>query len=282
MKFLFHSNCTDGSGAALAAWLRYGNDGHDYIPVQYGSPPPDNLENQEVFILDFSYKRDVMIELGKIAGHVTVIDHHKTAEEDLREPISSVTRIFNMKKSGAMLSWEYFHPSKIAPELFKLIQDRDLWQFKLEHTKDAITGLKLLPDWRTWTPYLHNCSDLIQNGAAINFFLKNESDKIIANPPAIWDITGDTVPVYNLPGFMISDTLHRALVKYPQCDYAVAFIVLKDRTIYSLRSRNGTDTDVSEIAKQFCGGGHKHAAGFSLTVIQKEQLYCENHLVRNP
>lgn len=32
---------------------------------------------------------------------------------------------------------------------------------------------------------------------------------------------------------------------------------------YSLRSREG-GVDVSEIAKQFGGGGHKHAAGFRL------------------
>ena len=37
---LYHDNCRDGFGAALAAWCRFG-DTADYQSVQYGRPAPE-------------------------------------------------------------------------------------------------------------------------------------------------------------------------------------------------------------------------------------------------
>ena len=37
---LYHANCPDGFGAALAAWKHFGNEA-EYVPVQYGKEPPD-------------------------------------------------------------------------------------------------------------------------------------------------------------------------------------------------------------------------------------------------
>lgn len=82
--------------------------------------------------------------------------------------------------------------------------------------------------------------------------------------PVEWEVTGDVVPVYNLPGFMISDTLHMALETWDESPFAVAYFDLPGKRVYSLRSRSGSDVDVSEIAVRHGGGGHKHAAGFSV------------------
>lgn len=82
MKILYHANCKDGAGAALAAWMKYGDEGHEYIPVQYGGEPP-NVDGEKVMILDFSYPRDILIAISKSAKSITLIDHHKTAQADL-------------------------------------------------------------------------------------------------------------------------------------------------------------------------------------------------------
>src|SRR3970040_843082 len=67
MKILYHANCYDGFGAAWSAWLKLeGLDAprqHDYIPVLYGDPPPDGLDGQDIVIVDFSYPRDILLEL---------------------------------------------------------------------------------------------------------------------------------------------------------------------------------------------------------------------------
>ena len=137
MKFLYHANCNDGSGAALAAWMRFGDEGHEYIPVQYGAPPPEIAKGESVCILDFSYSREVLREMAKTANSILVLDHHKTAQEALSEPFDKELNIsteFDMSKSGAVLTWEKFHPGKPLPELFAYLQDRDLWRFELDGT----------------------------------------------------------------------------------------------------------------------------------------------------
>ena len=266
MKVLYHANCNDGAAAALAVWLKYGDDGVEYIPVQYGQDPPEGLDSKEVFIVDFSYKRDVLLEIANRAEFVLVLDHHKTAEFELQDLGGNIEAYFDMTKSGAVMAWEYFHDSPV-PKLFQVIQDRDLWRFEMgEYTKFCHKGLQLHPEWRTWMTLQPN--DLAREGMAVNTFLELQSAKIIDDGPVRWAVTGDVVPVYNLPGFMLSDTLHAALEKYPDAPFAVGYFDKVDecKRVYSLRSReNGAD--VSEIAKRHGGGGHVHAAGFSVNIL---------------
>ena len=272
MKFLYHANCNDGHGAALAAWMKFGDDGHEYIPVQYGDQPPNITPGDTVYILDFSYPREILKEMANVAKNIIVLDHHKTARDDLSAPFDehNILTVFNMDKSGAVLAWEMFHQDKPLPELFAYIQDRDLWRFDLDGTNEVSYGLSVLSDnFRHWAQLADN-PDLIQirtrkDGRAIIRFLEINAEKITNTPPVMFEITGDCVPVYNIPGFMISDTLHMALEKHKEARYAVGYFDLPEgKRVYSLRSRNGTDVDVSEIARTHGGGGHKHAAGFSV------------------
>ena len=62
------------------------------------------------------------------------------------------------------------------------------------------------------------------------------------------------------------------------CDYAVIWYYDHDRQEYrvSLRSFH-EDVDVSEIAKKYGGGGHKKAAGFSLTRENHiDDIFCND------
>jgi uncharacterized protein len=69
--------------------------------------------------------------IQKVKYHLIVIDHHKSAMIELHD-ISNTH--FDMTKSGAMLSWEFFHPGKEPPKFIRYIQDRDLWKWELEYT----------------------------------------------------------------------------------------------------------------------------------------------------
>jgi oligoribonuclease NrnB/cAMP/cGMP phosphodiesterase (DHH superfamily) len=81
-------------------------------------------------MLDFSYKKPVMLELASKATKITVLDHHKTAEADLQELLmdrdSKVFGTFDMSHSGAYLSWDYFHPTKLVPSIIGYVEDRVL------------------------------------------------------------------------------------------------------------------------------------------------------------
>ena len=106
---IYHANCWDGFCAAWVARMALGDI--EAMPAYYGAPPP-MCEGREVYILDFSYPRETMRQLVAAAAHVTILDHHKTAESELagldEELAPDLVVVFDMTKSGGRLSWEYF------------------------------------------------------------------------------------------------------------------------------------------------------------------------------
>lgn len=165
---IYHANCTDGFGAAFAAWLKLG-DKAEYLPVEYGriSTPADfdmqvslAAKDNEIYILDFSFPREVMDALFQHAKRVVWLDHHKTAFEmwgvepwckegtfwDDRPEFKHHVCLDN-NKSGALLAWEHFHPGTEVPKLIQHIDDRDRWQFKLEGSKELHAALNSLKPW---------------------------------------------------------------------------------------------------------------------------------------
>lgn len=157
---LYHGNCPDGCGAALAAWLRLGDKTEagpvEYIPVSYGKPKPGIEPHSAVYIIDFSYPRAELESLKEFCPELIVLDHHATAEKDLAGlPYCT----FDMNKSGAVLAWEHFHGSNDGcngdgrlPEFFAYLQDRDLWQFKLPMSREVSAALGSYPmEFRAWS-----------------------------------------------------------------------------------------------------------------------------------
>ena len=101
--------------------------------------PPDSI----VYVLDFSYPRNTVIELWKNHS-LTLLDHHKTAQESLTGLPGCLV---DLSKSGAALSWQHFHPDQKMPDLLAYVQDRDLWKFELPNSREIslhlLQGLQL-------------------------------------------------------------------------------------------------------------------------------------------
>ena len=112
---IYHANCWDGFCAAWVARKALGEI--EAVPAHYGQPPPD-VTGRQVFILDFSYPRDVMVNVVGQAAWTCVLDHHKTAKEALHrldEVLApDLTVVFDMEKSGGRLAWEYFWDWRIS------------------------------------------------------------------------------------------------------------------------------------------------------------------------
>ena len=86
---IYHANCADGFGAALAAWLKLGDEA-EYLPMQYGDvPEPQDLrdwvDDREVYILDFSLPHAGMEELFRSAKRVVWLDHHASSRSMAEE-----------------------------------------------------------------------------------------------------------------------------------------------------------------------------------------------------
>ncbi|MDX1406792.1 MAG: hypothetical protein R3330_01630, partial [Saprospiraceae bacterium] len=172
---IYHGNCADGFGAAWVVWNALGPE-VEFFPGTYQSAPPD-CTDRNVLMVDFSYKRPVIDMIAQVARSIVILDHHKSAKEDL-EPfavqecgegrlawadIPSMLRdleelnrppilaLFDMERSGAMITWDVFNPGQKPPQLLRHIQDRDLWRFELEGTREIQAALFSYPyDFRTW------------------------------------------------------------------------------------------------------------------------------------
>ncbi len=111
---IFHANCADGFGAAWVVRKALGEI--DFHGAKYQEPPPD-VTGKDVVMVDFSYKRPVLLEMAEKANSILILDHHKTAVEDLIDLPANVTAKFDMGRSGAMLTWEHFFPGEAPPPL---------------------------------------------------------------------------------------------------------------------------------------------------------------------
>lgn len=292
---IYHGNCADGFGAAFVLWGRFG-DGVQFVPGIYGEAPPD-VTGKDVVLVDFSYKRPVLDKMASAARTLVILDHHKTAAADLAglppppdgpynpDGLSSwqhecnapvaLHALFDMDRSGAQIAWDYFYPGQRRPKLIDYIGDRDLWRFKLPHSREIAAWVFSYPyTFPTWdemarqidsADYFQGCVD---QGAAIERKHNKDIAELLTVTRRKMKIGGHVVPVANLPYTMSSDAAHKLCEPFDDglngsCipPFAACYFDRPDARVFSLRSRDD-GADVSEIARTYGGGGHKHAAGF--------------------
>ena len=117
-----------------------------------------------VYILDFSYPREITGRIAE-ACNLVLIDHHKTAAENL-EGIGCCH--FDTARSGAVLAWQHFHPGAPIPEILLYVEDRDLWLWQLPHSREINAALgELKKDFAVWDRASENLDELRFAGEAL-------------------------------------------------------------------------------------------------------------------
>ena len=256
---IYHDNCADGFCCAHIVHGSCGDEA-EYVPAQYGQEPPD-VTNRRVYILDFSYKREVMNDIIKKCSSVAVLDHHKTAEKELEGITLSdrVCIVFDMNKSGARLTWEFFNFGRNPHWMVDYTEDRDLWRWKLPNSKEVSAALASYPrDFAVWDEIgKRTPADLAVEGSAILRYQGQLIETICGSAREI-EMDGHSILAVN-SGTLISEVAGKLAEGRP---FAACWFVTKEgNAVWSLRSdKNGVD--VSEIAARHGGGGHFHAAGF--------------------
>jgi len=259
---IYHKSCPDGFGAALAVKVfldrEHAGDKQEWLAAHHDDDAPD-VKGKRVYIVDFAYKRDTLIRLHKEADSLVVIDHHVTAEADLK---GLDFCHFDMSKSGAMLSWLHFNKGQPIPKIYDFIQDRDLWSWKLPLSREFSAGLELYPmTFDDWSPLLADNSEntVIEQGKTVLAYQQIEVDRAVKKGFDMVTICGYSVPCINT-STLVSDIGHELCQGHP---FAALYFETKTKRVYSLRSAKD-GIDVSKIAEQFGGGGHFHAAGFAV------------------
>lgn len=264
IRVFYHANCPDGLASAAVACRKFGNNAN-YVALNYGDPFVIE-KGDGVYFVDFSVKRDVMLELSKDADYIVVIDHHKTAEAELVDLPSNVELVFDMSKCGAVLTHEYFFPNEPVPELIYYVQDRDLWKWELPYSKEVNEALYVLPrDISNHSQALYKLKSepLVAQGIAILAAKEMTIQSILRNSYQML-INNTICPAVNSCSYM--SEVGNELAKESSNGFSCVWFLLPDgRYKYSLRG-NGS-FDCSELAASFGGGGHHNAAGFTLDYL---------------
>lgn len=271
---IYHGNCADGFGAAWVVRHALGEANVEFFPAAYGKPAPD-VTGRSVIIVDFSYPLETLQQMIEIGTSILVIDHHKTAAEALAqlpkapssfllwmESHDQLAAHFDMHRSGAGMTWDFFFPAEQRPALINHIEDRDLWQFKLEGTREVMAAVFSYPqDFATWDRLMADDINLLwMAGLAIERKQQKDIADLVASNSRYLVIGGVTVPAINLPHTMASDAGHVLSKGQP---FAAIYWDTAEGRQFSLRSSD-EGLDVGDIAKQYGGGGHRNSAGFKV------------------
>lgn len=262
---IYHGYCTDGFGAAYAAWKKYG-DSASYIPRDRKEKPfnPEIFKDKTVYVLDYSFQKEEMLAYEKEAKTFMVIDHHISAKEDVQ---SLSSHIFNNDKSGAYLAWEYFHPETKVPKLIEYISDADIWSHSL-------------PDWQQIESYIYSDGDehfTFKHFEELHAALETEEGYVRAKEigaillssfkqrvnmytslAELVSFEGHTIYAVNASRDVRSELGHVLAEK----TNSFSLLFTYEQGVWKCSLRSVKDFDVSVIAEKYGGGGHKNAAAF--------------------
>jgi uncharacterized protein len=268
---IYHAHCPDG---LASAWVIYHYSGLlgwpkteiEYYAANYQQDPPNIIGYKNIYIVDFSYKKEILLQMSKQVEKIILMDHHETAIKDLENfsPSKNILIILDKNKAGCQIVWDYFSNQKERPWFIDVIADRDLWKFKLQNSKEINAALAeegyLRSIQKMNELLMKNANDFIEIGKQFCKF----RDSILGNlasKSVKTKFQGYICYAVNSNIFIseLGDHLNKSK---SDCEIAIIYRYnLNDKKWeYSFRSNK---VNLSELLKPFGGGGHPAAGGMS-------------------
>lgn len=273
MKCFYHTDL-DGkcAGAIVYQWMQtkpflgdcsiemIGIDYKDAIDIKTISP------NEKLWIVDFSFKPEIMEEVLKITKNITWIDHHKTAME--YQYSIELDGVREVGLSGCELTWGYLHPIDPMPPIVEMLGRYDVWDFSKygEILNMLQAGIKLErndPTDQNWEIWLfaptaeHILQDIIDAGKVALKFRQNRYADLIKALAFTTEFEGYKAIACNV-ALTSSQLFDSAKGDF---DLMMPFSFDGENWTVSIYTKKD-NIDVSGLAKKHGGGGHKQAAGF--------------------
>lgn len=275
---VFHHNDADGKCAAAVINRYYKNQLDErlwFCETDYKDEVSFHEvdKGESVFIVDFSFRPEVMNQLLKITPNVHWCDHHKTAEkyeEEYAQHIVGYRDYNNKGLCGAECTWKYLFPKDPMPHGLVMLGDYDSWRMAYApNTLAFYEGLKIRdldPVTGIWNELLDTsisaiCTKMIISDGDVCIRYRDQYCKMIRQDFGYsTEIEGFRAYAMNTQRFG-SQGFGNLFDAFQVC---IAYIHDGHHFNVSLYSKN---EDVSVIAKKYGGGGHRGAAGFSCKML---------------
>ena len=296
---IYHAPCADGFSAAWVVHHAVTRGRASFTaaqvswhPTTYNRPVPDDVPaGAHVLLVDFCYPSDVLARLCRRHASVTVLDHHATARGWVTtfaqeyENDSCIDRFdlrMSSDRSGAGITWDFFFPGVPRPLLLDMVEDRDLWRFRLDGTREASAALfSYSYSFDEWDRLMSSdATDILRLralGQGLQRKLEKDLHEIMANGVRWFWIRGHHCPVLNVPHMMASAAGQRLAQlcfdydgpqhQYTASAFGATYYDTDEARHFSLRSvaaHGERAANVRAIAETYGGGGHVNAAGFSV------------------
>jgi len=239
-----------------------------------------NLDDYEsLVLLDFSCEIEIMkFLLNKFKNKFIWIDHHKRIYEKYEQEIK-VEGLRDSNNSACVLVWLYFNLK--APLLAEYIEDMDIWNWKLDYSKQILHTLEIkfnnlyninhnyFLQLLSNTEFLDNKKDFIKSGEMVL-----EKINLIANRDTV---NGKVIEFNNYKTYIVNSTIKPGHIsenifennKFNDVGLTIVWYRSYKLGIdkVSIRSRKDGNIDCSKIALKYGGNGHKNASGFIIKDI---------------
>lgn len=267
---IYHKNCKDGIASAWVAHKYFSNKA-EYIASDDFNVLPDyvtshlDIKNTEIYIIDFSFSKEILLDLESRCKKLVILDHHAGAKEAIE---SVKEHMYGTKDSGCMLAWKYFYPNESTPLAIQYVSDSDTWTNEMsdyeninsyiyksenELTIEAFNNLVLEMEDKNKFEEIKKIGTILREAyiSNVNIYIKKAE---------LINFDGYQVYSVNAPSEIRSELGHELALKTNS--FSVIYYYLDGKWKVSLRSVK--DFDVSVMAKNHGGGGHKNAAAFTV------------------
>lgn len=299
---IYHSPCQDGFTAAWAMRYLMPRANIRFIPAKYGDAPPD-VTDRIVYILDFSYSREVVQDMLNKAKRLLILDHHESAmknlvgldcdalymaqtsqkgaeleySEGMKFWISDGGHILlDMSRSGAGIAWDYFAAlmkdplrefGKKRPKLLSHVEDRDLWKFEYPETRYICASLFSQDyDFDVWTHLMEGDQHSLES-------MRDEGEGIMRKQMKdIRELIDKGVRYMTIAGHYVPICNLPYTMASEGCHEMLDIFpnapfaaAYMDMKQGRVFSLRSTNDrmNVSEVAMTLGGGGHRNASGFT-------------------
>ena len=277
---IYHAGCPDGFGAAWAVWQAWGEDalyiarGHD------DELRAADYEGDLVLFADIAPSAHAWRDLAEQAERLVVLDHHVSARDryladpTLAEAVAANGHhvVFDLAHSGAVLAWGHLHPERPPPPLLAYVEDQDLWRFALPASREVNAAITSQPrGFDVWSRLASTpVETLAAEGRPILRALRMEVDRALASahPVSCAGLRLEAVNARHARAEIGHELAERRAFGTPA---GVVYRLTGTRVDVSLYSVG--DFDVARIAERLGGGGHRNAAGFSVTLAEWSERY---------